>query len=197
MDGTGTSFVRNAFLFNIYLDVEVQGGALASSFKVALMTKQAPLTSSLVSHAQEFHPRPPRPITLAMSSAPTPPGWISPTGKSGARERYSFGRRLLNEDGTVFDPFEVDLPSPPRSRGSSPIANKMAPHANDRDPVTGRKKLKTSDLPLTSAQRGAVEGLAHTFKKKGGYDSLRKSVWEDLEKSVGLFLLMFLGAWER
>ncbi|TVY17415.1 hypothetical protein LARI1_G004220 [Lachnellula arida] len=121
------------------------------------------------------------PSTPAMSSAP--PGWISPSGKSGACERYSYGRRLLNKDGTPFDPFTADLPSPPHSRGSSPLANKMAPHANDGDPVTGRRKLKTSDLPLTSAQRGAVEGLAHTFKKKGGYDSLRKSVWEDLEKS--------------
>jgi hypothetical protein len=49
-----------------------------------------------------------------------------------------------------------------------------------------RKKLKTSDLPLASATRAAIEGLAHTFKKKGGYDSLRKQVWEDLEKSVSL-----------
>jgi COMPASS (Complex proteins associated with Set1p) component shg1 len=111
-------------------------------------------------------------------------GYVSPVGKSGARARYSHSRRLFNEDGTPFNPFTAELPSPPRS----PIA-KMAPHAkgDDRDPVTGRKKLKTSDLPLTSVQRGAVEGLAHTFKKKGGYDSLRKSVWEDLEKSVGLF----------
>jgi len=47
-----------------------------------------------------------------------------------------------------------------------------------------RKKLKTSDLPLASATRAAIEGLAHTFKKKGGYDSLRKQVWEDLVGSV-------------
>ena len=47
-----------------------------------------------------------------------------------------------------------------------------------------RKKLKTSDLPLASATRAAIEGLAHTFKKKGGYDSLRKQVWDDLEGSV-------------
>ena len=47
-----------------------------------------------------------------------------------------------------------------------------------------RKKLKTSDLALSSATRNAIEGLAHTFKKKGGYDSLRKQVWEDLAGSV-------------
>ena len=47
-----------------------------------------------------------------------------------------------------------------------------------------RKKLKTSDLPLSSETRAAIQGLAHTFKKKGGYDSLRKLVWENLEGSV-------------
>ncbi len=52
-----------------------------------------------------------------------------------------------------------------------------------------RKRLKTSDLPLASATRAAIEGLAHTFKKKGGYDSLRKQVWEDLEKSVSFIAL--------
>jgi COMPASS (Complex proteins associated with Set1p) component shg1 len=52
-----------------------------------------------------------------------------------------------------------------------------------------RKKLKTSDLPLASATRAAIEGLAHTFKKKGGYDSLRKQVWEDLEGSVSYCIL--------
>ena len=57
--------------------------------------------------------------------------------------------------------------------------------AADAPPV--RKKLKTSDLPLASATRAAIEGLAHTFKKKGGYDSLRKQVWEDLVGSVSLY----------
>jgi len=47
-----------------------------------------------------------------------------------------------------------------------------------------RKKLKTSDLPLSSATRSAIEGLAHTFKKKGGYDALRKQVWEKFADSV-------------
>jgi hypothetical protein len=56
--------------------------------------------------------------------------------------------------------------------------------AANRDGQPVRKKLKTSDLPLASATRAAIEGLAYTFKKKGGYDSLRKQVWEDLEKSV-------------
>ncbi|KAG9246487.1 complex proteins associated with Set1p component shg1-domain-containing protein [Calycina marina] len=46
-----------------------------------------------------------------------------------------------------------------------------------------RKRLKTSDLPLASATRNAIEGLSHTYKKKGGYDSLRQQVWQELENS--------------
>lgn len=61
------------------------------------------------------------------------------------------------------------------------IKEKMPPNGIAEPP---RKKLKTSDLPLASATRASIEGLAHTFKKKGGYDSLRKQIWEDLEKSV-------------
>jgi len=48
-----------------------------------------------------------------------------------------------------------------------------------------RKELKASDLPLSSAVRSAIEGLAHTFKKKGGYDTIRKQAWEKFEASVG------------
>lgn len=46
------------------------------------------------------------------------------------------------------------------------------------------RKFKASDLPLTSATRSAIEGLAHSFKKKGGYDAIRKQVWEKFEQSV-------------
>ncbi|KAI1169006.1 complex proteins associated with Set1p component shg1-domain-containing protein [Nemania serpens] len=45
------------------------------------------------------------------------------------------------------------------------------------------RKLKASDLPLPSATRSAIEGLAHSFKKKGGYDAIRKQVWEKFEES--------------
>jgi hypothetical protein len=48
------------------------------------------------------------------------------------------------------------------------------------------KKFKASDLPLPSATRSAIEGLAHSFKKKGGYDAIRKQVWEKFEQSVSL-----------
>jgi hypothetical protein len=46
------------------------------------------------------------------------------------------------------------------------------------------RKFKASDLPLPSATRAAIETLAHSFKKEGAYDSIRKSVWEKFEASV-------------
>ncbi len=46
------------------------------------------------------------------------------------------------------------------------------------------RKFKASDLPLPSATRTAIEGLAHSFKKKGGYDAIRKQVWEEFEAGV-------------
>lgn len=61
------------------------------------------------------------------------------------------------------------------------MATSMA-SASDTGPV--RKKIKTSDLALSSATRATIEGLAHTFKRNGGYDSVRKSVWDDLQNSV-------------
>lgn len=47
-----------------------------------------------------------------------------------------------------------------------------------------RKKVKTSELPLASATRAAIEGLAHTYKKKGTYDELKTKIWQDLENGV-------------
>ncbi|RDW88628.1 hypothetical protein BP6252_00660 [Coleophoma cylindrospora] len=57
------------------------------------------------------------------------------------------------------------------------------PYVKDGTATDGpaRKKLKTSDLPIASATRAAIEGLAHTFKKKGGYDSIKKQVWANLQ----------------
>ncbi|CCF42403.1 hypothetical protein CH063_02822 [Colletotrichum higginsianum] len=45
------------------------------------------------------------------------------------------------------------------------------------------KKYKASDLPLPSATRAAIESLAHSFKKKGGYDAIRKEVWDKFAAS--------------
>lgn len=71
------------------------------------------------------------------------------------------------------------------------ILNTMPPTGEQQAasaPVTNGqpvlKKFKASDLPLTSATRSAIEGLAHSFKKKGGYDSIRQQVWEKFEASV-------------
>lgn len=50
-------------------------------------------------------------------------------------------------------------------------------------------KFKASELPLPSATRSAIEDLAHAFKKKGGYDETRKSVWETFESSVCILMV--------
>ena len=49
-----------------------------------------------------------------------------------------------------------------------------------------RKRFKTSDLPLNATQRSTIDGLLHTIKKKGEYDTLRKQVWSQFAESVSL-----------
>lgn len=55
-----------------------------------------------------------------------------------------------------------------------------------------RKKFKTEELPLSTAQQTAIEDLLHGFKKKGGFDNLRKKIWADFEEGVCYALLWFL-----
>lgn len=60
-------------------------------------------------------------------------------------------------------------------------------HAGDGpavDPIEARKKLKTSDLPLTQNKRSAIESILHTFKKKGEFDVLRKKAFTQFENGV-------------
>lgn len=47
-----------------------------------------------------------------------------------------------------------------------------------------RKKIKTSDLPLSSATRSAIDDLTLRFKKEGHYDGLRKQVWDSMSSGV-------------
>ena len=47
-----------------------------------------------------------------------------------------------------------------------------------------RKKLRPSELPLSQTQRTAIDNLAHTFRKKGHYDSIRKDLLAQFEASV-------------
>ncbi|KAL8710043.1 MAG: hypothetical protein Q9220_005314 [cf. Caloplaca sp. 1 TL-2023] len=46
-----------------------------------------------------------------------------------------------------------------------------------------RKRFKTSELPLNATQRSTIDGLLHTIKKKGEYDTLRKKVWSEFADS--------------
>ena len=57
-------------------------------------------------------------------------------------------------------------------------------HALEEQPFVPRKKFKTSELPLNSAQKASIDGLLHTIKKKGEYDTLRKQVWSQFAESV-------------
>lgn len=69
----------------------------------------------------------------------------------------------------------------PVTGGQSADADSSMP---DAPAASQPRKFKASELPLTSATRSAIEGLAHAFKKKGGYDTTRKNVWETFEASV-------------
>ncbi|RAH41296.1 BOD1/SHG1 domain-containing protein, partial [Aspergillus brunneoviolaceus CBS 621.78] len=48
-----------------------------------------------------------------------------------------------------------------------------------------RKKFKTDELPLTAAQHAAIEHLLHAFKKRGGFDNVRKKIWAEFEEGEG------------
>lgn len=50
-----------------------------------------------------------------------------------------------------------------------------------------RKKFKTSDLPLSTATKSAIDALVLTTKKKGEFDWLRKTVWGQYGESVCFF----------
>ena len=56
---------------------------------------------------------------------------------------------------------------------------------------TQRKRFKTSELPLSSAQRSSIDTLLHTFKKKGEFDALRKEVWAGFNDSVSPYCAFY------
>ncbi|KAJ9295240.1 hypothetical protein DTO217A2_9070 [Paecilomyces variotii] len=41
------------------------------------------------------------------------------------------------------------------------------------------KKFKTEELPISAAQRAAIDNLLFSFKKKGGFDNIRKTIWAE------------------
>ncbi|KAL8951432.1 MAG: hypothetical protein Q9222_002593 [Ikaeria aurantiellina] len=53
----------------------------------------------------------------------------------------------------------------------------------DEEAFRPRKRFKTSELPLNATQRSTIDGLLHTIKKKGEYDTLRKKVWSEFADS--------------
>lgn len=65
---------------------------------------------------------------------------------------------------------------------AAPIAT-TAKHLIEDPALPPRKRFKTSELPLNAAQRSSIDGLLHTIKKKGKYDSLRQRVWSQFAES--------------
>lgn len=53
-----------------------------------------------------------------------------------------------------------------------------------------RKKFKTDELPLSAAQHSAIEHLLHAFKKRGGFDSIRKKIWSEFHDGVFIMSLI-------
>ena len=60
-------------------------------------------------------------------------------------------------------------------------------------PEYPRKRYRVSELPISSSQRSAIDGLVHTIKKKGVYDSARKEIWSKYNESVSQWLQHSLG----
>lgn len=80
---------------------------------------------------------------------------------------------------------------PSDDKGDVDMAN-VPSEQLDNDALRTRmasRKYKASELPLSSATRAAVESLMNNFKKKGGYDAIRKQVWDKFEAGVSCSIL--------
>ena len=66
----------------------------------------------------------------------------------------------------------------------------VSKHVLEETDLPPRKRFKTSELPINATQKSTIDGLVHTIKKKGEYDSLRKTVWSQFEESVRLNTMM-------
>ncbi len=55
---------------------------------------------------------------------------------------------------------------------------------NSDDGPFVRSSVKLMDLPLASAQRNAIDALVLSFKRKGEFDKLRKSIYAEFTQSV-------------
>ena len=56
------------------------------------------------------------------------------------------------------------------------------------------KKFKIDDLPLSAAQHAVIDKLLHSFKKKGGFDSVRKQIWAEFNDGVRYSIHTFFHA---
>ena len=56
------------------------------------------------------------------------------------------------------------------------------------------KRFKVSELPLSSSQKSAIDGLVHTIKKSGIYDKRRHHIIAQYNESVRLPRLEYADA---
>ena len=61
----------------------------------------------------------------------------------------------------------------------------MPPNLPASAPSILHPRFKSSDLPVGREKRIAIDSLSHAFKKKGGFDGLRKKVWAEFSSSGG------------
>ena len=78
---------------------------------------------------------------------------------------------------------------PPTSNDNGLASGTAAAAAAGPDKAASEAKLfaqkyKASELPLSSLTRTSIDGLMTNFKKKGGYDAIRKQVWDKFEAGV-------------
>lgn len=75
----------------------------------------------------------------------------------------------------------------------------MAGIAHPKRPLEGEpavsreyKKPKLSELPIDQAKRSAIDGLVHSFRKKGEFDNMRTAIRAQFEASVTTSLVFIL-----
>jgi COMPASS (Complex protein associated with Set1p) component shg1 len=116
-----------------------------------------------------------------------PPSPASDT-KTETHDRSSTRRSrpgLLRPDKPIPSPVLPPMVAATISSAVAPAAGPdKVPVPSTDAPAIPSRRFTAADLPLPSATRAAIESLAHSFKKKGGYDDIRKEVWVNFEASV-------------
>lgn len=68
---------------------------------------------------------------------------------------------------------------------TSKMADAVVTGMSIRPPSIIHPRFKLAELPLSRDQRVVIDNLSYAFKKKGGFDSLRKKIWAEFTSSEG------------